>query len=108
MLSCISTLNFLARIASAYSSGLAMIPHADRNRGGGRGVARCVAGDGSQRVHAVGGACGVPANGIPGSSDFGAEVRTIEFELHSGDTDVIGRAADHGDPARVSCSSDMR
>jgi len=76
-----------------------MIRHMDRNRFGGRGVTGYVARDSRQRVKPVGDACGVPANGIGTGAEFGAEVPTVEFELHPDDPHVIGRAGGNGDGA---------
>src|SRR5258708_1583798 len=76
-----------------------MVWYEERSRGG-RGVTGCVGGNSSQLVKPVGDACSVPANGIGTGGEFGAEVHVVDFELHSDDTDVIGRAGGNGDGAR--------
>src|SRR5436309_3548347 len=75
----------------------------DGRRGG--DVAGRVAGDGGQRMAAVGRAGGVPRDGIWRAGVFGAEIVAIQLELHTHHTHVVARGGRNGDRVRHGCSA---
>src|SRR5439155_23511535 len=77
------------------------VGHDHTNAGRGRGIAGRIPGDGLERMGPVGDRRGVPGNGVGGDGVFGAEVGTIEFELHAHHTHVVSGRGRDGDGARA-------
>src|SRR5690606_34204621 len=75
------------------------VVHVDRNRAGTGHVAGGIAGDGGERVRAVRERGGVERRRERRARVLGAEVGTVEFELHRGHGDVVGGVGGDGDAA---------
>src|ERR1700680_2615237 len=89
----------LCRRGDGNSRQILAVIHGDRDRAGRGLVVRLVEGNGGKRVRAIARLGGIPGDGVRRIGHFGAEVRSVELELHAGDAKF--RSGSGGDWDRV-------